>query len=284
MSFIAIVGSGALGGAVAHALAMRDRVPEVRLIDAAGAVARGKALDIQQSAPIDNFTTTLTAADSIESAVGADVIVLADSAAGSVEHAGETGLSLLRHVIRAGSHSPILFAGATQRDLIAKCVTELQVPRRLVLGSAPLALESALRALTGLAIDRSGVEVSLRIVGVPPRAAVVAWEEATVCGQPLASQLAAHEIAALSARIPGLWPPGPYALGAAAARVAEALAHGTRRRFSCFVATEAGPVRVAVGSMPVELGPQGIERVLQPALAANERTALENALERTFEV
>ncbi len=36
--------------------------------------------------------------------------------------------------------------------------------------------------------------------------------------------------------------------------------------------------------MPVELGPQGVERVLEPALAANERTALENALERTFEV
>jgi malate dehydrogenase len=280
MGFIAIVGNGALGGAVAHALATRDRVPDVRLIDTAGSIARGKALDIQQSAPIDNFSTTLTAGDSIESAVGADVIVLADSAAGSVEHAGEAGLSLIRQMIRAGSHSPILFAGASQRDLIGKCVTELLVPRRLLLGSAPLALESALRALAGLALDRSGVEVSLRIVGVPPRAAVVAWEEATASGQPLASQLAAHEIARLSARIPGLWPPGPYALAAAAVRVTEALAVGTRRRFSCFVATEAGPVRAAVGSMPVELGPRGIERVLEPALAANERTALENALEK----
>ena len=65
MGFIAIVGSGALGGAVAHALAMRDRVPEVRLIDTAGSIARGKALDIQHSAPIDNFSTTLTAGDSI---------------------------------------------------------------------------------------------------------------------------------------------------------------------------------------------------------------------------
>jgi malate dehydrogenase len=282
MGFIAIVGSGALGGAVAHALAMRDRVQEVRLIDTAGSIARGKALDIQQSAPIDNFTTKLTAADSIESAVGADVIVLADSAAGNVEHAGEAGLSLLRQVIRAGSHSPMLFAGAAQRDLIGKCVTELQVPRRLVLGSAPLALESALRALAGLALDRSGVEVSLKIVGVPPRAAVVAWEEATASGQPLASQLAPHEMNGLSARIPGLWPPGPYALAAAAAHVTEALALGSRRRFSCFVVTDAGPVRAAVGSMPVELGPSGIERVLEPALAGSERTALENALEKNL--
>ena len=48
--------------------------------------------------PIDNFSTKLTAAESIEAAVGADVIVIADTAAGNVEHAGEAGLGLLRHL------------------------------------------------------------------------------------------------------------------------------------------------------------------------------------------
>ena len=131
MGFIAIVGSGALGGAVAHALAVRDRVPEVRLIDPAGQVARGKALDIQQSSPIDSFSTTLTAAESIDAAVGADVVVIADAAAGNVEHAGEAGLGLLRQLVRAGSRAPILCAGASQRELIGKAVTELHLPRGL---------------------------------------------------------------------------------------------------------------------------------------------------------
>jgi len=280
MGFIAIVGSGALGGAVAHALAVRDRVPEVRLIDPNGQVARGKALDIQQSSPIDNFTTRLTSAESIEAAVGADVIVIGDSAAGSVEHAGEGGLGLLRHLVRAGSQAPIVFAGASQRELLGRAVSELHIPRARVLGSAPVALESALRALAGLALDGSGVEVSLRIVGVPPRAAVVAWEEATAYGQPLATEMPAHAIAGLAARIPGLWPPGPYALASAAARVIEAIALGSRRRFSCFVAIDAGARRVAVGAMPVEVGPRGVERVLEPALTRQERTALENALEK----
>lgn len=279
MGFIAIVGSGALGGAVAHALALRDRVPEVRLIDPAGQVAQGKALDIQQSSPIDSFSTRLTAAASIDAAVGADVVVIADAAAGNVEHSGEAGLGLLRHLVRAGNRAPILCAGASQRELIAKAVTELHLSRGLVLGSAPFALESALRALAGLVLDGSGVEVGLRVVGVPPRAAVVAWEEATAYGQPLSSQMAPHAIAGLAARIPGLWPPGPYALASAAARIVEAIALGSRRRFSCFVATEAGPLRSAVGSMPVELGPRGIERVLEPALTRQEQTALDNALE-----
>jgi malate/lactate dehydrogenase len=92
--------------------------------------------------------------------------------------------------------------------------------------------------------------------------------------------MAPHAIAGLVARIPGLWPPGPYALAAAAARVVEAIALGSRRRFSCFVAIEAGPLRAAVGAMPVELGPRGVVRVLEPALTRQEKTALDNALEK----
>ncbi len=161
--------------------------------------------------------------------------------------------------------------------MIGKAVGELRMPRASLVGSAPFALESALRALCGLAIDGSGVEIGLRVVGVPPRAAVVAWEEATAHGQPLTSEMAPHVIAGLSARIPGLWPPGPYALASAAARVVEAIVHGSRRRFSCFVATEWGANRTSVGSMPVELGRLGVLRVLEPTLTVQERTALGNA-------
>ena len=71
MSFVAIIGSGALGGAVAHAIARRDRIGEVRLIDAEGSIARGKALDILQSSPIDGFSTRTTAADTLDAASGA---------------------------------------------------------------------------------------------------------------------------------------------------------------------------------------------------------------------
>jgi malate dehydrogenase len=274
MGFIAIVGSGALGSAVAHALAARDRVAEVRLIDPSGTVARGKALDIQQSAPVDAFSVRVTSAEAITAAVGAEAIVVADAATGG-EHAGEAALGLVRQLIRAGATSPIVFAGAGQREVMAKAIAELHVPRARVLGSAPLALESALRALAGLALDASGVEVCLRVVGTPPGGAVVAWEEATAFGQPLASQLAPHTINGLAARIPSLWPPGPYALGTAAARVVEAIVAGSRRRFSCFVATGHG---ASVCSMPVQLGLEGVVGIYEPVLTRQERTRLENAL------
>ena len=51
MPMIAVIGAGPLGGALAHVLARRNRVGDVRLIDPDGKVAEGKALDILQSAP-----------------------------------------------------------------------------------------------------------------------------------------------------------------------------------------------------------------------------------------
>ena len=279
MGFIAIAGCGALGGALAHKLAGRDRVAEIRLIDPEGRIAQGKALDILQSSPVEQFSTRITSADAWTAAAGADVVVVADAGASSQELSGESGLAILRQIAGVAGSAPILFAGAAQRELMARTSVELKVPRRRLLGSAPLALESAMRAMAGVLLDGSGVDVMLRIVGVPPNAAVVAWEEAAAFGLPLSSQLAAHQIAMLNSKIRGLWPPGPYALASAASRVVEGLLGRSRRRFSCFVPLERGPVRDSVVAMPVELGPEGVRRVLEPSLTRQEQTLLENAFE-----
>src|SRR5687768_14075127 len=104
MSFIAIIGAGPIGGSLAQKLAQRSKVGDVRLIDSAGAVARGKALDILQSAPIEGFSARVTAADSINAAAGADAIILADHASGQGEHNGEAGLALVRQ-LRSEEHT-----------------------------------------------------------------------------------------------------------------------------------------------------------------------------------
>ena len=273
MPVIAIIGAGALAGALAHKLAGRGRVAEIRLIDPAESVARGKALDILQSGPVEGFATTLTAQGSVLAAAGADVIVLADAAEGT-EHAGEAGLSVVRQLQAAGAVAPLVFAGSTQRPLMARCVTELHLaPSRLV-GSAPVALTAAVRAICAIVMDVSPAEVSLAIAGVPPSHTVVGWEAASVSGRPLRDVMGAHQVAAVSARMRGLWPPGPYALGSAAARVTEALCLGSRRQFCCFV--DAGRGRIA--ALPVELERGGVRRVLEPSLTAQERTLLDNAL------
>src|SRR2546423_14704798 len=92
MPFIAVIGAGPLGGALAHTLAGRSRVTEVRLIDPEGRIADGKALDILQSSPIERFCARVTSASSIPAAAGADAMVVADLVNGG-EVAGGTGRS-----------------------------------------------------------------------------------------------------------------------------------------------------------------------------------------------
>src|SRR5437763_843144 len=55
MATVAIVGAGDIGGACAQALAARDRVGHILVIDAAANAAAGKALDIQQSGAISGY-------------------------------------------------------------------------------------------------------------------------------------------------------------------------------------------------------------------------------------
>jgi malate dehydrogenase len=277
MPFVAIIGAGAVGGSLAHTLAGRDRVADIRLIDTEGKIAEGKALDILQASPVECFGTRVSASSSLLSAAGADAIVIADPASGKGEHEGEAGLALLRQLAAVETRSPLVFAGAAQRPLMQRAITELHMRESRLIGSAPLALESALRALAGLALDGSGVEVTLRVVGVPPKGAVIAWEEATAFGQPIAAELPPHILSGISARVPSLWPPGPYALGSAAARVVEAIVSGGRGRYSCFVSVGRG----RVAAMPVSLSQDGVRQVHEPVLTRQERTQLDTGIERS---
>jgi malate dehydrogenase len=276
MARVAIIGAGPIGGALASTLARRGRVRDVRLIDAAGTVAQGKALDILQSSPVEQFSTNVSAATDYAAAVGSEVIVVADVAAGT-EVAGETGLTLVRQLAQLEKDSPLLFAGAGQHELMQRTLDELHVARNRVLGSAALALESAVRAITAALIDVSAVEIAIGIAGVPPHDFVIGWDAATAFNQPIARILAPHHAAALSAKVSALWPPGAYTLASAAARVAEALALGTRRRFTCLAAADvAGVGRGMIAAVPVEIVKGGIGKVLEPALSRHERTAFEN--------
>jgi malate dehydrogenase len=278
MTMVAIIGAGALGGALAQALAERDRVSEVRLIDPEGRIADGKALDLLQSAPVEQFSTRVTAAQTYTAAAGADAIVFADPVA-TGEIAGESGLPILRQIARLDADAPLLFAGGGARDLMTIALTELRVaPRRLV-GSAPLALESSVVALTAAIADVSPADLSIGIAGVPPHHAVIGWDAATAFHQPIGSTLPAHVLSGLSARLPALWPPAPYALASAAARVAEALAHGSRRRYTCFASLDLPDVgRNVVAAVPVEIRKGGIARPLTPALSRHELTQFRNGL------
>src|SRR5258708_34235791 len=136
MSTVAIIGASASGGALAPSLAGGGRVGEVRLIDAEGRVAEGKALDILQSSPVEPFDTRVTGATTYAAAAGADAIVLADLVSAG-EIAGEAGLALLRQLARMDVTAPFLFTGGLQRELVIPALAELHLAPRRLLGAAP---------------------------------------------------------------------------------------------------------------------------------------------------
>src|SRR4029453_6497979 len=115
MSDIAIIGAGELGGSVAHVVARQDLAPTICLIDDAGRVAEGKALDISQAAAFEGFAARLSGATDLASAGGASAIVIADRAAGG-EWVGDDGLMLLRRLSRLFAKGGIVFGGPPQQD------------------------------------------------------------------------------------------------------------------------------------------------------------------------
>jgi malate dehydrogenase len=278
MEHIAIIGAGELGGALAHVLARRDLAATIRLVDETGRVAEGKALDITQAAPIEGFATGLLGSADLSAAGGAAVVIIADRVGGTAWQ-GADGLMLLKRLTELASRSVILCAGASQRELVDDGVRTLHIARERLFGTAPEALAAGARAMVALEMDASPRDVALSILGVPPSRVVIPWEEATSAGFALTKLLDEPARRRVGARIAALWPPGPYALAAAAAKAVESMSGRTRAVVSCFVAPDdAGGVRTRTAALPARLGLSGIERIVLPTLSAVDRVALDNAM------
>ena len=278
MHSVAIIGAGELGGAIAHALARRDVVRAITVVDETGRVAAGKALDIAQAAPVEGFATQLTGTTDLSNAAGAEVVVIADRVAGG-EWQGEDALMLLTRLTQTSSKAVTLCAGWSARELVDRGVRELKMSRARLFGSAPEALAGGVGALVALEVNGSPRDVGLTVLGVPPDHLVIPWEDATVGGFALTRLVDDPARRRLRAKVPALWPPGPHVLAAAAVKAIESMAGRHRQLVSCFVAPDdASSGRRRTAALPVRLGPAGVVEVVMPGMNVVERVALDNAM------
>ena len=72
---ITLIGAGQIGGTLAHLIALKE-LGDVVLFDVAAGIAKGKALDIAQSSPVDGFNINLSGTDSYEDTKNSDVIII----------------------------------------------------------------------------------------------------------------------------------------------------------------------------------------------------------------
>lgn len=242
MPFVAILGAGPLGGALAYALAARGRFDEVRLIDQEKTLAAGKALDILQSGPVDGYSTRVTGSASLDAAAGAWVIVLADPIS-------PDPLTHVKELHRRSPGAVIVCADASHRLVLARAVATGAVsPDRLV-GSAPAAAAAAARALLALAVDLSPSAIQVGIGSGDDGRCIVDWERSSVDGVPAVQVLRRDQQATFDTRLAALWPPGPLTLGAAGARVAEAAWFGARQAFPSWWVTDGGASTPAIHAL-----------------------------------
>lgn len=274
-----ILGAGDIGGAVARELAALDLVSRLVIVDDLASVAAGKALDVAQSGPVDGYHTALSGTSDLAAVVGAAAVVIADRASGPREWEGEEGLALLSRVAGLNQAAPIVCAGAQQAAIVEKAVSEAGVSRLRVFGSAPEALRSAVIAIAAAEAGAAPSDISLSILGRPPQQIIVPWDEASIGGRTATAVLSAAQLARLDARIARLWPPGPYALAAAATRLIRTVFTRSPRLHAALVAVtrdEGTPGRSAM--MPVTLGPKGIAALVPPSLSTRDRVRFETTM------
>ena len=73
---IALIGAGQIGGTLAHLIGLKELANEVILFDVAKGIAKGKALDIEQSSSVDGFNVKISGTDNYQDIKNSDVIIV----------------------------------------------------------------------------------------------------------------------------------------------------------------------------------------------------------------
>jgi malate dehydrogenase len=288
VSTVVILGAGEIGGAAAREVAALDLISRIVIVDDLATVAAGKALDVAQSAPIDGYHTALSGTSDVAAVVGATAIVIADRLSGPEDSRtpgpqespdDEASFNLLRRSAGLNQTAPIICAGAHHAPLVETAVAEAGIPRTRVFGSAAEALRSAVIAIASAEANVAPADISLCVLGRPPQQIIVPWDQASIGGRCATNVLSAAQLSRLDARVARLWPPGPYALAAAAARIIRTALTRSPRTHAALVAVtrdEGLPGRSAM--MPVTLDPQGIATLVPPSLSARDRVRFDTTL------
>jgi hypothetical protein len=275
VSVVSIIGAGPIGASLAHRLLQRGRVPSLHLVDDSASVAAGKLLDMRQAGPVERFDMPASASDSVLSAASSAVIVIADdSASGAWD--GDRGLALVQKLLRAGSTAALVFAAPSQIGLVETAHRELGIASNRLIATAPSAIVGAARALAGLELGVSSVQ--LTVVGRPP-SLVIGWSAATADGSLLTDRVPPHRLLAISRALPKLWPSGPYAIASSTAGTVEALLSGSRRLLpAASIVDDEIDARGRAVLLPLELGRGRVLSKVVPSLSPQERTELLSGL------
>ncbi len=297
---IALIGSGMIGGTLAHLLAMKE-LGDVVLFDIAEGIPQGKGLDIAQSSPVDDFDVNLTGVNSYEGIAGADVCIVT---AGVARKPGMSrddliGINLkVMEQVGAGikKYAPNAFVICITNPLDAM-VWALQkfsgLPANKVVGMAGVLDSARFRYFLAAEFSVSVEDVTAFVLGGHGDTMVPLTRYSTVAGIPLTDLVKMgwltkdrlEEIVQRTrdggAEIVGLLKTGSayYAPASSAVQMAEAYLKDKKRVLPCaaYLTGQYGVKDMYVG-VPTVIGAGGIERIIEIDLNKTEQAMFEKSV------
>jgi len=298
---IALIGSGMIGGTLAHMIGLKE-LGDVVLFDIAEGIPQGKGLDIAESSPVDGFDASFTGANSYEAIKGADVCIVT---AGVPRKPGMSrddllGINLkVMEQVGAGikKYAPDAFVICITNPLDAM-VWALQqfsgLPKNKVVGMAGVLDSSRFRHFLAEEFKVSVEDVTAFVLGGHGDTMVPLPRYSTVAGIPLTdlikmgwiSKERLEEIVQRTrdggAEIVGLLKSGSayYAPAASAVSMAEAYLKDKKRVLPCAAHLDGqyGVKDMYVG-VPTVVGAGGIERVIEIDLNKTEQKQFDKSVE-----
>ena len=297
---IALIGSGMIGGTLAHLIAMKE-LGDVVLFDIAEGTPQGKGLDIAQSSPVDDFDVNLTGVNSYEGIAGADVCIVT---AGVARKPGMSrddliGINLkVMEQVGAGikKYAPNAFVICITNPLDAM-VWALQkfsgLPANKVVGMAGVLDSARFRYFLAAEFSVSVEDVTAFVLGGHGDTMVPLTRYSTVAGIPLTDLVKMgwltkerlEEIVQRTrdggAEIVGLLKTGSayYAPASSAVQMAEAYLKDKKRVLPCaaYLTGQYGVKDMYVG-VPTVIGAGGIERIIEIDLNKAEQVMFDKSV------
>jgi malate dehydrogenase len=279
---ITVIGAGNVGATVAECIARKDMVDEVVLVDIVEGLPQGKALDIAESAPIHLFDTRIVGTNDYADTAGSDICVITAGLA-------RKPVRSVTKQFASGSPNSILIVVSNPLDVMTYVAyTTSGFAGHRVFGMAGVLDTARYRAFIREKLGVSVRDIQATLMGGHGDTMVPLPRFTTVAGTPLISFMGAEDINEIVERTKAgggeivklLGTSAWYAPGAAAAEMCEAIVKNSGRVLPCaaWVNGEYGLRDLFIG-VPVRLGRNGVEQILELNLDPDELMLLESSAE-----
>lgn len=299
---VTVIGAGNVGATCANVIAEKELAEEVILIDIKEGIAEGKSLDMWQTAPINVYDSRIKGyTNNYEPTANSEVVVITSGLPRKPGMsrddliATNAGIvkSVTENVIKYSPNAKIIVV-SNPLDVMTYCAyLTAKVPSERVMGMAGILDTARYRAFLADALNVSPKEIQAMLLGGHGDTMVPLPRYTTVSGIPVTELLDEETLNAIIERTKkgggelvnlmgtSAW----YAPGAAAAQMVEAIVRNQRRVFPvcAWLTGEYGLNNIYLG-VPVILGKNGIEKVIELKLNETEMQLLKNSANAVKEV